>query len=97
MLQDNTAEIIKDAFEARQELPMLRKSIDRLKLDILTRLALTKPSQDIERKNLVQSLQLSEKVLEYHMITINNGELASKKLDEIEKIGKKQIFGVSLP
>lgn len=96
-MPDNVQDILDTGLEAHRELTVVEECIEDLKKDIHDRLILCKPGQDQERRNLCQTLQISEMVLDYLKLSVNKAKHAKNKIDDIQKVGKTSMIDRFIP
>lgn len=83
--------------DAYQEFELISEKIELFQEEVHKLFAATTTTQDIERHNLWQALQISGKVLEYLRTDINTGRNALKMLEDIKKVGKPTLVERILP
>lgn len=96
-MQDNTAKILEKGIKSQGELSVVGERIETFRKEVLLAMEMCKPTQDLERRNLAQALQISGKVLEYLTLNINEAKLAKNKIQEISKVGKVSILEKFIP
>jgi len=96
-MQDNVQDILDTGIKAQHELSLVEDRIGQFKKEIMEAFAACKPGQDQERRNLGQALQISEKVLEYLKLDINQAKHAKNKIEEIQRVGHTSILDRIMP
>ena len=94
------AKIIARGRDAYQDYTLVEKKIAQLKEEILQTIAKTKISSkdaDRERRNLVGALQIADRVLEYLLSDIREGQHAIEQLEEIKRVGKPTLLQRVMP
>ena len=96
-MQGNLQKTLDDGIKAQHELSLVEERIEEFKKEIMEAFAACKPGQDQERRNLGQALQISEKVLEYLKLDINQAKHAKNKIEEIQRVGRTSILERIMP
>lgn len=98
-MRDNTdyAKIIARGRDAYQDLSLVEKKIADFKQQVLETIAKSKISDDAGRRNLVISLQIADKVLEYLLSDINEGKHAIEMLEQIKRVGRPTLLERVMP
>lgn len=98
-MRDNSdyAKIIARGRDAYQDLSLVEKKISDFKQEVLNNIATSKIGDDAGRRNLVISLQIADRVLEYLTSDINDGKHAMEMLDEIKRVGRPTLLERVMP
>lgn len=103
-MQDNKnvdyAEIIATGRDAYQDYTLVENKIAQFKeevLQVITKSKISSKDADRERRNLVQALQIADRVLEYLLSDIRQGKHAIQQLEEIKRVGKPTLLDRILP
>ncbi len=98
-MRDNAdyAKIIARGRDAYQDYTLVEAKISQFKQETLDAIAKSKITDDNGRRNLVISLQIADRVLEYLLSDIRDGKHAIEKLEEIKKVGKPSLIDRVMP
>lgn len=97
---EEIAKVIARGRDAYQDYSLIEKKFAQFKEEVLQTIAKTKiggKDGDRERRNLVLSLQIAEKVLGYLLSDIRDGKHAIQRLEEIKRVGKPTLLERVMP
>lgn len=102
-MQDNNrsnediAKIISRGRDAYQDYRLVEEKIAHFKKETLEAISKTKVDDDLGRRNMVVSLQIADRVLEYLLSDITDGKHAVKQMEEIKRVGKPTLLQMVMP
>lgn len=91
------AKIIARGRDAYQDYTLIQDKVMLFKEGVLKSFEQTKTTQDIERRNLWQALQIADMVLESLLSDITDGKHAIQQLEEIKRAGKPSLIERVMP
>ncbi len=98
-MRDNEeiAKIIARGRDAYRDYSLIEEKLSEINIKFHEAFEKTSPTQDLERRNLWQALQITGMVLEYLLSDIRDGKHAIQQMEEIKRVGRPTLLQRVMP
>lgn len=94
---EDRARIISRGRDAFRDYSLIEEKIKEYRAETLEVISKTKLNDDVGRRNLVISLQIADRVLEYLLSDIRDGKHAIEQMEEIKRVGRPTLLQRVMP